>query len=104
MGHSIEREVKLNAGPGFVLPDLTGIVPGVVGHPLADLKLQATYYDTDDLRLMRWGITLRYRIEAGAGTWTAKLPTDVEESALVRLEISCVGEPDALPDGIRHLL
>ena len=40
-------------------------------------RLDATYYDTADLRLVRWGVTLRYRTGEGddGGTWTLKLPT-----------------------------
>ncbi|GAC1470567.1 MAG: CYTH and CHAD domain-containing protein [Candidatus Dormibacteraceae bacterium] len=67
----LEREVKLGAGPAFHLPDLTGVVEGVsVGAPEA-VRLETVYYDTADLRLARWGVSLRYRRGEG---WTLKLP------------------------------
>src|ERR1700682_5213377 len=67
----LEREVKLGAGPAFHLPDLSGVVEGVVvGAPEA-VRLETVYYDTPDLRLARWGVSLRHR--AGEG-WTLKLP------------------------------
>ncbi len=66
----LEREVKLAAGPAFHLPDLTGVVDGVVVAPPEAMRLETVYYDTPDLRLARWGVSLRYR--AGEG-WTLKL-------------------------------
>jgi CHAD domain-containing protein len=66
-----EREVKLGAGPAFHLPDLSGVVDGVAASPLEAVRMETVYYDTPDLRLARWGVSLRYR--AGEG-WTLKLP------------------------------
>ena len=67
----IEREVKLGAGPAFHLPDLNGVVDGVAVTPPEAVRLETVYYDTPDLRLARWGVSLRHR--AGEG-WTLKLP------------------------------
>jgi CHAD domain-containing protein len=67
----IEREVKLGAGPAFHLPDLSGVVDGVAVTPPEAVRLETVYYDTPDLRLARWGVSLRHR--AGEG-WTLKLP------------------------------
>src|SRR5436305_15235534 len=65
-----EREVKLGAGPAFHLPDLAGVVDGIaVGEP-ETLRLETVYYDTPDLRLARWGVSLRRR---GGEGWTLKL-------------------------------
>ena len=66
----IEREVKLGAGPAFHLPDLAGVVEGVAVGPSETIRLDTVYYDTPDLRLARWGVSLRHR--AGEG-WTLKL-------------------------------
>ncbi|HSS62109.1 MAG TPA: CYTH domain-containing protein, partial [Candidatus Limnocylindrales bacterium] len=66
----IEREVKLGAGPAFHLPDLTGVIEGVAVGPSETVRLETVYYDTPDLRLARWGVSLRHR--AGEG-WTLKL-------------------------------
>src|SRR5712664_686139 len=67
----LEREVKLGAGPAFHLPDLTGVVEGVAVGPPEAVRLETVYYDTADLRLARWGVSLRYR---GGEGWTLKLP------------------------------
>jgi CHAD domain-containing protein len=67
----IEREVKLGAGPAFHLPDLNGVIEGVAVTPPEAVRLETVYFDTPDLRLARWGVSLRHR--AGEG-WTLKLP------------------------------
>ena len=66
----LEREVKLGAGPAFHLPDLAGVIDGVAVAPLETVRMETVYYDTPDLRLARWGVSLRRR--AGEG-WTLKL-------------------------------
>lgn len=67
----LEREVKLGAGPAFHLPDLAGVIDGVAVAPTETVHMETIYYDTPDLRLARWGVSLRWR--AGEG-WTLKLP------------------------------
>ena len=59
----LEQEVKLDVGPEWSLPDLSGVLPGVQEVLLAPLSLEATYYDTVDQRLAQRYITLRYRRE-----------------------------------------
>jgi CHAD domain-containing protein len=66
----LEREVKLGAGPAFHLPDLTGAVDGLTVTPPEAVRLETVYYDTPDLRLARWGVSLRHRRGEG---WTLKL-------------------------------
>ena len=68
-----EREVKLDCPAGFAVPDLSG-----VGEVRADeaLSLEASYYDTPDLRLARWGVTLRRRTGGTDDGWTLKLPDE----------------------------
>ncbi|HEX7263043.1 MAG TPA: CYTH and CHAD domain-containing protein [Candidatus Dormibacteraeota bacterium] len=84
----LEREVKLGAGPAFHLPDLTGVVDGVTVTPPEAVRLETVYYDTPDLRLARWGVSMRYR--AGEG-WTLKLSPSMEEGMLERDEITFQG-------------
>lgn len=62
--------MKLGAGPAFHLPDLTGVIEGVVVDPPETIRMETVYFDTPDLRLARWGVSLRRR--AGEG-WTLKL-------------------------------
>src|ERR1700736_121411 len=90
----LEREVKLGAGPAFHLPDLTGVVDGVTVTPPEVVRLETVYYDTPDLRLARWGVSLRYR--AGEG-WTLKLSPSTEQGLLERDEITFPGGPKMPP-------
>ncbi len=81
----LEREVKLGAGPAFHLPDLNGVIDGVTVTPPEVVRLETVYYDTPDLRLARWGVSLRHR--AGEG-WTLKLSPSTEQGMLERDEIT----------------
>ena len=78
-----EREVKLSAPPGYTLPDLADPDRGLAPAPLAARQLRTTYYDTADLRLARWGVSLRHR--SGEG-WTVKLSGEARGPLLVREE------------------
>src|ERR687895_602826 len=78
-----EREAKLAAPAGFDLPELGGPDDGFLAEPQAPRRLQTTYYDTPDLRLARWGASLRYRPGEG---WTVKLPEGEHGVLLVRAE------------------
>ncbi|MEA2825656.1 MAG: hypothetical protein QOG43_95 [Actinomycetota bacterium] len=90
-----EREAKLGAWAGFTLPDLTGVVEGVTVRPLPERKLDAVYFDTTDLRLARWGASLRYRSGDGTG-WTVKLADGDDGPALVRRELTFQGTASAV--------
>jgi CHAD domain-containing protein len=78
-----EREAKLAVPPGFDLPELGGLDDGYLAEPQATRRLRTTYYDTPDLRLARWGASLRYRPGEG---WTVKLPEGQNGVLLVRAE------------------
>jgi CHAD domain-containing protein len=94
----IEREVKLSAWPGFRLPDLDGVAKGARTRRRETVDLDATYYDTADLRLGRRGITLRHRRRGARETWTLKLPVDSTDPAiLARAEIDVSGPPGEIP-------
>ncbi|HZQ49026.1 MAG TPA: CYTH and CHAD domain-containing protein [Candidatus Dormibacteraeota bacterium] len=91
----LEREVKLGAGPAFHLPNLEGVVEGsVVGSPEV-LRLETVYYDTPDLRLARWGVSLRYRRGEG---WTLKLAPAVAGGAIERSELVFQGGSKKPPE------
>ena len=102
----VEREVKLDAEPTFVLPDLDGVVEGVKPGPVDVATLDATYYDRPDLRLARSGITLRYRVEGeDKGLWTLKLPEgNGVGPALSRTELEVPGEPGTIPETLSDLV
>jgi CHAD domain-containing protein len=64
---TIEREVKLEAEPGFALPKLPG-------EEKPERTFESVYFDSANGRLRRAGITLRRRVENGSGVWQLKLP------------------------------
>ena len=66
MRSGVEREVKLEAPEGFAVPDLSGAADGLVARIGGERDLDATYYDTPDLRLARWGVSVR-RLASSAG-------------------------------------
>jgi CHAD domain-containing protein len=69
-----EEEVKLDAEPEFVLPDLAGL-PGVARVVSGGTEvLEAVYVDSADLRLTRGGTTLRRRTGGSDAGWHLKLP------------------------------
>jgi CHAD domain-containing protein len=69
-----EVEVKLDADPGFVLPDLSAL-PGVGQVQAAGVQeLDAVYLDSADLRLIRHGTTFRRRTGGTDAGWHLKLP------------------------------
>jgi CHAD domain-containing protein len=100
---AVEREVKLGAWAGFELPDLDDVSDDVTAVARAPRTLVAVYHDTPDLRLARWGVTVRHRTGDGSG-WTVKLPDGDDGPALVRRELTFDGPPAHLPDAAASLI
>ena len=99
----LEREVKLGAPHGFALPELARVTADVAAAETVTEKLNTTYFDTRDLRLTRWGCSLRFRVGQG---WTVKLPgPEVANGALlVRGEHVFQGDPNTPPPQALDLL
>src|SRR5829696_4297983 len=97
----MEREAKLEAPPGFELPELGGPGDGFSAQDLPARRLRTTYYDTTDLRLARWGASLRYRPGEG---WTVKLPEGQDGVLLVRAEHTFAGDGRRPPAEARALI
>src|SRR5207248_79303 len=77
---STESEDKLEADPGFEVPDLSGVAPGARVTVLREALLEAVYFDTADLRLARnGGITLRYRRDRSPGSMDRGGQTEAPE-------------------------
>ena len=89
---TIERELKLTPGEGFVLPELGG-------EPQPTRVFLSTYHDTRDLVLARHGVTLRHRVEEGTGLWQLKLPRGA-----ARAELEQAGPPARPPLELSSLL
>ena len=70
-----EVELKFRVGPEFVVPPIT--VPGVSSiDQVPSFAMRNTYFDTADLRLFRWGVTLRRREGGPDEGWHMKLPVE----------------------------
>ena len=98
---SLEREYKLSAPTRFRLPRLDGLGPGVSVTPEEVQRYTSVYFDTDDLRLTRWGCGLRHRTSDG---WTVKLGAAEEGPAVVRREFRLAGGPGSPPESALDLV
>lgn len=101
---SVEREIKLGAWPGFSMPDLVDVAPGVRVEAEPALDLDATYVDTADLQLVRNGVSLRRRTGEGAPRWTLKLPSGRVGSALARREFDVEDPGHVVPAPLAALV
>ncbi|WP_328531082.1 CYTH and CHAD domain-containing protein [Nocardioides sp. NBC_00368] len=70
----IEIERKYDVDEHVPLPDLIGLPDATRVDPQTPFTLSATYYDTEDLDLIRAGITLRRRTGGEDAGWHLKLP------------------------------
>ena len=98
-----ETEVKMGAWAGFELPALDDLTDGATPVGRLPRTLIAVYYDTPDLRLARWGVTVRHRTGDGSG-WTVKLPEGDEGPALVRRELNFEGPAGKMPADVVSLV
>ena len=93
MKETVERELKLSPGEGFVMPELGG-------EALPARTFVSTYHDTPELVLARHGVTFRHRVEDGAGLWQLKLP----KGGATRIELELAGPPARPPDEMLALV
>lgn len=95
-----ETERKYAAPPGTPLPDLRDL-PRVVGQsPETEVRLEATYYDTESYDLARAGITVRRRTGGDDAGWHLKVP---EEGPSTRVELRLPEGPE-VPSEFAELL
>ena len=86
-----ETEIKYDAPAGAALPRL-GDLPQVASTSVADKEqLEAEYYDTDDLRLIRVGITMRRRCGGDDEGWHLKLPLGAAARREIQLPLGQTG-------------
>ncbi len=83
----MEVERKFEVDDAFVLPALS-IVDGVARQGSAqEFELEATYFDTADLRLAAAHVTLRRRAGGPDEGWHLKLPVAAEERREIRVPL-----------------
>jgi inorganic triphosphatase YgiF len=93
-----EREIKIPVDTEFVVPDLDGVVDGTHALDRGTVDLSATYWDTDDLTLLRAHLGLRHRSAPGEpGRWTLKAGNGSVGLAVSREETDFTGPPDEPP-------
>ena len=98
-GDHLETEQKYDADAEFVLPKL-GSLPELGGRRIADprrIYLSATYFDTDDLDLLKHQVTLRRRVGGDDEGWHLKLPAgkDTRQEVHAPLEEGNTGSAPA---------
>ena len=98
-GDHLETEQKYDADAGFSLPKL-GSLPELGGRRAAEprrIYLSATYFDTEDQRLIRNKVTLRRRVGGDDEGWHLKLPAgkDTRQEVHAPLEEGNTGSPPA---------
>jgi CHAD domain-containing protein len=86
-----ETEKKYELEPGAEVPSLDDL-PDVAGQSAPDEQtLEAEYYDTDDLRLVQAGVTLRRRRGGSDSGWHLKLPVDTDSRREIRVPLGRTG-------------
>jgi CHAD domain-containing protein len=89
--HTTEVETKYDAPAGMVLPRLDALAQVDRTVVPAQDELEAEYYDTADLRLIRAGITLRRRRGGPDAGWHLKLPAGPQARREIRLPLARSG-------------
>ncbi len=86
-----ETELKYELVPGAALPSLHDLPSVSRESDLAEQTLEAEYYDTADLRLVRSGVTLRRRRGGSDQGWHLKLPLSGDSRREIQLPLGRTG-------------
>lgn len=97
----LEVERKYDVDAEQAVPDLTGVVTGVVVGARQEQALVATYLDTDDLRLRAARTTLRHRTGGSDAGWHLKLPAGIGRR---EIQSSAAPPPAGVPDELLQLI
>jgi inorganic triphosphatase YgiF len=95
-GKHLETEQKYDAAADFALPDLSGLDGRAKATGRHRYYLSATYFDTEDLDLIKNRITLRRRVGGPDEGWHLKLPVRQDTRQEVRTPLSA-GEVGTVP-------
>ncbi|GIE95913.1 CYTH and CHAD domain-containing protein [Paractinoplanes rishiriensis] len=97
-----ETERKYDVPEGFQLPRLVGTAGIARADDAETHELDATYFDTDELHLMRHKRTLRRRTGGSDAGWHLKTPGSGTSRTEHRLPLN--DEPDQVPAELRSLV
>ncbi|HET9169990.1 MAG TPA: CYTH and CHAD domain-containing protein [Actinospica sp.] len=89
-----ETERKYEAEPDAPHPDLSDLPDVASRADTGEVTLEATYYDTASLDLLRAGITLRRRTGGADAGWHLKLPSGKDSRTELRLPLGGDGPPE----------
>jgi inorganic triphosphatase YgiF len=107
MSGGVEREIKLSADGGYLLPDLGDLTTGVVEDSGPEPQ-ESTYWDSDALDLVRQGFGLRHRRHldrpGDPGIWTLKTPGRMDGDRMVRGEHELIGSGAVPPPQLLSLI
>jgi CHAD domain-containing protein len=95
----VERELKFDVDPGFVVPDVAALLPDGGRVERRSEQLRSDYFDTADHALLRAQMTLRRRTGTADTGWQLKVPQDP-----FREEIRLSVDHDSVPEELRQLL
>jgi inorganic triphosphatase YgiF len=87
-GKHLETEQKYDAAADFILPDLSGLEGRAKASGRQRYFLSATYFDTEELDLIKNRITLRRRVGGPDEGWHLKLPVRKDTRQEIRLPLS----------------
>ena len=87
-GKHLETEQKYDAAADFILPDLSGLEGRTKAAGRQRYFLSATYFDTEELDLIKNRITLRRRVGGPDEGWHLKLPVRKDTRQEVRTPLS----------------
>lgn len=91
-----EREIKFDVpDEDWVLPELSGLIPPGGSLTRHAVSLESTYYDTDDLSLLKARLTLRRRTGDDDTGWHLKVPAGNARTE-IRLPVEGRGVPAVL--------
>ena len=95
-GKHLETEQKYDAAADFILPDLNGLEGRAKATGRQRYYLSATYFDTEELDLIKNRITLRRRVGGPDEGWHLKLPVRKDTRQEVRTPLS-EGDTGSVP-------
>lgn len=98
MGRSVdvvrETERKYESGGSRRMPDPAALLGLDAGGGPDRFRMEAVYFDTSDLRLLRAGVTLRQRVGGPDEGWHLKLPAGADSRDEHRLPLAAGGRTD----------